>query len=296
MVYLMFRSVDIPEGYSHIASDWQISTDRYFRDDYIVAKSMNDKIHLTNILFNIDLDPDKIYYARARVIMDIGPSDWSDVDIIKTTDVSKIDLDLSIPSVVGKPDIEIDFPLDRIPSTLFTISTSNISINSDAKHIATNYVITDLYGNVVYSNFNDTANLTKHTISDVKLPENNFYLIKVSHVASSGDVSDFNQKFIYVPDEKRIVLLSSQITENVKENGLLVELKQVDDVKTIYVNLYMVGAGEAVKTYSVKEDKFIFTIPGNVFNNPIGTYLLSLQYEFINGDKTDVKYFKIMGS
>jgi len=299
MVILMFKNLDIPEGFTHKASDWQIATDKYFRKDSIVAESKNDTVHLTSILFDINLDPDKIYYARARVIMDYGPSDWSDVDIIKTEDLNKInydniDVDIDIPSVIAKPDVSVDFPPDQVPPTFFKIKTSPMSTNTGVRHMATDYIITDLLGNVVYAEFNDTSDLTSHLVFNIMLPEDNFYLVKASHIASSGDVSPLGQQLIYVPGNDIIKVKSNLTSDNASKVGMDIELEPVDDIKKIYVTVYMVGYDEPVEVFSTTEDKFIFDLPKEIFKNPKGTYLMSISYEFIDGNKTTNKYFKII--
>jgi len=294
MVVLMFKNLDIPEGFTHKASDWQIATDKYFRKDSIVAESKNDTKHLTSILFDVDLDPDKKYYARARVIMNYGPSDWSDIDIVRTEDLDKIDLDMDIPSVVAKPEVSIDFPFDQVPPTFFKIKTSPISTNSNGRHMATDYIITDLSGNVMYMEPNNTLDLTSHLVSSIMLPEDNFYLLKASHISSSGDISPLGQKLIYVPGNKIIKVKSDLTSSDASSSGMNVELEPVDNIKNIYIAVYMVGADEPVEVFNTTEDKFVFDLPKEIFVNPQGTYLMSISYEFINGDKTSDKYFKII--
>ena len=295
MVVLMFKNLDIPEGFTHKASDWQIAEDKYFKD--IVVESRNDEKHLTSILFDVDLDPDKKYYARARVILDTGPSDWSEIHIVRTDDLNQIDLDIDIPSVVATPDVSLNFPEDKVPPTLFTIQTSPMSTNSDAKHIASDWLITDIFGRVMYSSFDNEADLTKHTISTIMLKPGEFYIAKAIHHSSSGDSSEFGSRMFFVPDAPEIKVKSLlEGVKSVKKNGMTVELEPVDDIDEIYVDFYMVGAGEAVKTFSDVLDKFIFKIPPEAFQNDMGTYLLAIKYKYINGDETNIKYFKVIAS
>ena len=296
MIVLMFKNLDIPKGFKHTASDWQISTDKYFRKNTIVKESRNDEKHLTAILFDITLDPDKVYYARARVIMDKGLSDWSDIDIMRTEDLDKIDLDMDIPSVVGKPEILVDFAIDKVPGTLFRIKTSTLSTNSNSKHASSDYFITDLQGNVLYTNIDNTDQLTDHLVSEIELPGDNFYLLKVSHKSTSGDVSPLGQKFIYVPEAKEIKAKSKLESKTASINGMNIELAPVEDVKKVHIDLYMIGAEDPVSAFSTTEDKFVFDIPKESFTNSVGTYLLSVQYEYINGDTSPIKYFKILAS
>ena len=296
MIVLMFKNLDIPEGFKHTASDWQISTDKYFRKNSIVKESRNDKKHLTAILFDITLDPDKVYYARARVIMDKGLSDWSDIDIMRTEDLDKIDLDMDIPSVVGKPEVSVNFDIDKVPGTLFKIQTSKLSTNSNSRHASTDYFITDLQGNVLYTNIENTDDLTFHLVSEIELPGDNFYLLKASHKSTSGDVSPLGQKLIYVPEAKEIKVKSKLESDVASQKGMNIELVPVDNVKKVHVDLFMIGAGEPINSFSTVEDKFIFDIPKESFTNSVGTYLLSVQYEYINGDISPIKYFKILAS
>jgi len=296
MIVLMFKNLDIPEGFTHDSSDWQIATDKYFRKGSIVKESRNDKKHLTSILFDITLDPDKVYYARARVIMNTGPSDWSDIDIMRTEDLDKIDLDMDIPSVIAKPEINIDFPITEVPSTMFTIKTSPLSTNSNSRHESTDYFISDLNGNILYSSLDNTDDLVNHLVSAIELPSDNFYLIKASHKSTSGDISPLGQKLIYVPGNNVAKVISKLEVDDATHNGMVVKLNPVDDIKNVYVELKMVGAGEPITVYNTKEDKFIFDIPKEVFKNPEGTYLLSVIYEYVNGDVTAPKFFKVLAS
>jgi len=289
MVVLMFKNLDIPEGFTHKASDWQIAHDKYFKD--IVVESRNDDKHLTSILFDVDLDPDKTYFARARVIMDYGPSDWSDIDIVRTEDLNQIDLDIDIPSTVGAPEVKVDFPYSRVPQTGFSVSTDNFSSNSNSKHLATDYFITTLDGTVVYSELGNETNLNKFLVKGVLLPTNNFYKIKVAHISSSNDVSEFGERLIYVPDASEIELTKNINGKTASQYGLEVNLKPVEDVESISIKLYMVGADFPVKTFEISEDKFIFDVPKTAFQNPNSTYLLEVQYTYINSTKSNIKYF-----
>ncbi len=291
MVVLMFKNLDIPDGFTHKSSDWQIAEDKYFKN--IVAESRNDTKNLTSILFDVDLDPDKKYYARARVIMDYGPSDWSDIDIIQAEDLNKVDLDTDIPSVVATPEVSVNFPYDKVPPSMFTITTSNMSTNSNAKHMSTDWFITDIDGNLVYINIDDQTNLTSLFVDDILLEPDKFYRIKASHKSSSGDISELGERLIYVPDAKEIELAERFNTANVRKNGLKVNLKPVDDVENIYVKVWMVGDNNAVKAYENIEDIFSFVIPGDYFTSELGKYLVEIQYEYINGEKSNIKYFPL---
>ena len=289
MVVLMFKNLDIPDGFKHKSSDWQIAEDKYFKN--IVAESRNDTTNLTSILFDVDLDPDKKYYARARVIMDYGPSDWSDIDIIQAEDLNKVDLDIDIPSVVATPEVTVDFPYDKVPPIMFTIKTSNMSTNSNAKHLSTDWFITDIDGNLVFTSLEDQTNLTSIFVDDVMLETDKFYRVKASHQSSSGDISELGERLIYVPDAKEIELASKFNTANVKSTGLIVNLKPVDNVEKVYVKVWMTGDNNAVLAYDSIEDTFSFVIPKDIFTSVLGKYLVEVQYEYINGEKSNIKYF-----
>ena len=280
----------------HIATDWQIAFDKSFADDTIVTQSLNDSNHLYTIIFDIDLDPNKLYYGRARLRFNNYVSNWSEVDVIEYADAFKINIIGDLPGVISRPVVSLEYPNQdtdyiNVPGSLFKIKTTPMSATSNTQHIATNYIITDLLGNVKFINLNDTENRTEYLFKDVLEPGQT-YTVFVSHVSSSDDVSEPGALVFTVPDVPEIVVTSDLTNVNISE-GYALTLKPVDGVSKIYIAVYGIADDDYEIIYQTTTTNFTIGLPTNIINKQITDYMLAIRYEHTDGSKTNVKYFKL---
>jgi len=280
----------------HVATDWQISTTKDFNTDDIVVESLNDQQHLYTIIFDIDLDPNKIYYGRARLRFNNYVSNWSEIDVIEYADAFKINIVGELPGVVSRPVVSLNYPnvnteYDNVPGTLFKILTTPMTATSNTQHIASNYIITDILGNVKHTNLNDTENKTSYLFKDV-LEAGQTYIAFVSHVSSSGDISKPGGVVFTVYDVPEIEVTSDLTDVNVTD-GYALTLNPVDDVTNIYLTIYGVADDDYDIIYQTTTTNFTIGLPTDIVKPNISEYILAIQYEHSDGSKTKVKYYKL---
>ena len=280
----------------HVATDWQIAKDESFNDDSIVIESMNNASNLTAIIFNVTLDPTKEYYGRARLRFKNNMSEWSDVSVIQYDDRLTLTIQEDLPGVVTRPIIKLDYPgvddnYDNVPGSLFKIISSNISTTSNAMHVATNWIITDIKGNVRYADLEDNENRTTLLFRDV-LDAGQTYLAFVSHISSSNDVSQPGVVIFTVYDVPEIQVISNLDDVSVTE-GYALTLQPVNNIKNIYLTIYGVRDDSYEEIYTATTNKFVIGLPSTIYKENVFDYVLALQYEDNDGNKTKVKYFKL---
>lgn len=293
MTILFIPIPDLPKKYTHESTDWQVSSTPLFKKDDIIAESRDDETNLTSIIFDIDLDTEKTYYTRARVVCDKAVFEWSKTDILKPTDFIKVAFNHAIPSMVMKPVITLDFDVMNFPSTLFNIHTTAINTTSNAVHDTTSYIIEDIDGTPLYTKLNETEDLTDKLISEVELIEGRPYLVKVNHKATSNDVSDFATQLVYVKKVEEIVLKSATENPDISD-GYNVNIAPVAKFKHMYVKLLATGNNEAESMYEGDTDELNIVIPKEDFILDYSRiYILGIEVEKENGDKTGWKYYPV---
>jgi len=293
MTILFIPKPDLPKKFIHDTTDWEIATTPLFKSDDIVASSRDDEVNLTSIIFDIDLDTEKTYYSRARVVCDKAIFEWSKTDILKPTDFIKVAFNHAIPSMVMKPNISVDFDPMNFPSSLFTISTTDISTTSNAEHESSSYIIEDISGTPNFVKLEDKENLTSKLISEVKLEEGRPYILKVSHKATSNDSSDFASQLVYVRNIKEIVLKSVTEDQTITD-GFNVNIAPITSYERMYVKLIAVGYGSIKEVYSGNTGELNLVIPSTNFNlDTTRNFMLAIDVEKENGDRTGIKYFPV---
>ena len=293
MTILYIPKPDIPKAYTHDSTDWQIATSPLFEDDSIVAESRDDEDHLTSIVFDVDLDKNKKYYSRARIVCDKAVFEWSKTDIIKVTDFIQVAFNHAIPSIVMKPEVLLDFEPDNFPSTLFNIKSTVMSTTSNASHKSSYYVIEDISGIPDFTKLGDSENLNDLFLTAVKLEEGRPYIVKVAHESTSNDVSDFAAEIIYVKKIEEIILKSKTDNPDI-EDGYNVNIAPVDSFEKMYVKLVAVGQGNNKETFNGESDETNIVIPKDSFVLDKTTlYVLGIDVEKENGDRTGWKYYSV---
>lgn len=199
MAVLRINNADLPSGYTHDFTDWQISTTVDFSN--IIARSDEDPINLTTIFFNIELELGKDYYGRARMRLNTGWTEWSNVKVFTPKDVDESNLIMDIPSVITAPTLKTKFDLNSHPSTMFKIEAINgFNTLGNAKHESTSWIIEDSTGKPVWTSLDDRENLLSLDV-DIDLPLHNVYHIHASFKGSNGDASQFGTVTLFTSDD-----------------------------------------------------------------------------------------------
>ena len=295
MAFLYIPKPDIPTslGWTHDATDWQIADSPAFKKNDIVAESRADKENLLSIDLDVDLDPTKTYYSRARVICNKGIFEWAKVDVILPEDFVKIAHEYDIPSAVMPPEIKLAYKPEEFPATMFKIKTSPISTTSNAKHKSTSYFIEDINGNPVYTKLEDMDEKVEKLVSEVLLEEGQLYIIKAAQRSTSNDISPFSSRLIYVKPIPQIKL-KSKLEHQIVDDGYNLVIDNVKSFKKLYVDMWIVGVGEAKYMYHGESDKLNLTIPEDRFNIEASTdYIMAVEVELEDGTKTGKKFFAL---
>ena len=293
MTILFIPTPDLPKAYTHETTDWEIATTPLFKKEDIVASSRDDDVNLTSIIFDVDLDTERTYYSRARVVCDKAVFEWSKTDILKPTDFIKVAFNHAIPSMVMKPTITLDHDVTNFPSTLFTINTSPISTTSNAEHESSSYIIEDIAGTPEFVKLNDEENKTSKLITEVKLEEGRPYLIKVAHKATSNDSSDFASQIVYVRKIPEITLKSIINNPGISD-GYNVNIAPVPSFKRMFVKLSAIGYGSVEELYTGDTDELNLIIDRSKFTlDSTRNFMLGIEVEKENGTKTGWKYYPI---
>lgn len=275
---------------THLSSDFQIATDPLFSEDSILGEALGVEAYKMVYTFDLDLDPEVEYYARARHIFNKYTSEWTNVDLIipKPPQVNTI---MDIPAVVSMPVVTIDYDVNNVPTTFFTISTTDIVTTSNSHHLFTTYIITDTDGNVYLSNIEDTYNLTSFKVLKEKLPENKTFILYVQHGANSHDISGFSCLVFTTTPLGDVAIISN--TDMIKGNDLLIRLAVVPDVTSIDIKLYGIKTdiNELLMTYTT--DVFTSTIDKSEFLDGLNDYMLAVQYTYSDTTTSPIRYINI---
>jgi hypothetical protein len=290
MVILRITPPVLTPGWTHDATDWQIAEDKEFKK--IVAQSMGDKDNKIEKIFDLDLDPEKEYYARARVVFNKALSEWTDVNVIHPKDLTDLNLEIDIPGVISRPIVNVNYDPNGLPNSNFRITTSPMSTTSNAKHVSTTWVITDLEGRTVWMSPDDKDNLTSILVDEIVLEEGKTYIISAFHKASNNDVSEPGQITVRVPKVNDIEPVYDFLDRD-KEKDLVVRLKPVDDVKKVNVKFFAVMYDEAKKLCECNPNKFTFAISKDLYVEDTDDYMLAITYTYKNNKVSGPKYFRV---
>jgi hypothetical protein len=293
MMILLFNTPPVlTPGWTHEATDWQVAKDPDF--EHVVKQSLGDKTNkLVKIFDDTDLDPETTYYARSRIVFNKGLSEWSNVDVIRIKDKKPIEIMADVPTTIAVPEITLDFNTGKCPATFFRIMTSKMNSTVKADHIATDLIIEDEYGNVVYSKLDDSQSLTNFLITDVLLEEGKLYFIKVQYRASSGDVSNVGKLPIFVPKQPFKIL--TNLKDIYLDEDLVINISPVSNFKSLSWRLYAVGLDTRKQLASGSSNTLSFVIPKSKFTNPEQLYIVEIYVTLKDDKKLGPKYGFIAG-
>lgn len=285
MTYMLISPPVLSQGWTHDATDYQIATDALFTDESIVLESMGDSENKLVKIFTEDLDPNLTYYGRARVIFNKAIGEWTDVQIVHARDVDTLNLSLDIPGLIKTPRVTIDYPVDNVPGTLFTITTDIFSCNSNCTHAYTNYLIKDQNGKTVWANLKDRDNLTSLFFNNSVLEDGYTYLLEVSYGSSCNDVSEAGRLLFTVPLVKDIRVLSQTIGLDKSEN-LLLKLEPIESVVEVTYTLYeYVYRKDMIELYTVVSNIFTNEIDKSHFEGNQNYFIMKVTYKYQSGRK-----------
>lgn len=204
MVVLRINNADLPTGWTHSATDWQVSMSENFST--ILVSSMNDSENLTSIVFNTNLELGVKYYGRARMLLNTGFTEWSNIDVFTPKDIDEVALLMDIPSIITTPTLVSKFDLNAHPRKYFTIEIENgFNTLGNATHESTSWIIEDNNGKPIWVSFEDKINLLSLKIN-INLELNKVYRIHASIIGTNGDSSQYGTISFYVSDSDSFLI------------------------------------------------------------------------------------------
>jgi len=267
---IRISELDLTPDVTHISTDYQIATDELFAN--IIIESMDDREHLTDIIFDVKLDPEIKYYARARVRLSTGYTAWGNVDIFTPEDINDIELDLDLPTIVAIPIISLDKPNDNFPLSLFNINVSGFAVNSTAKHISTTYLIETIDGSIVWSSRFNEYNRNSIFVDSIILDKNSVYRIKVMFHSSTGDISQMSTVTVKTMSSDKIFIKENLISIDVNED-LIIHTLPINNMTLSTLSVYVISDTNSFKVFEGTSN----SNPG-VFTIPAGTLLTNNNY------------------
>lgn len=193
MINLKRNTMNLESGLVVDMMDWEVAIDIDFNG--VVAASTNDNINLDEISFSNILDPNIEYFARCRARINdginvLGWTSWSNIDVFDPIDTIETDNHLIIPSKVNRPILTTDSNITSHDVTLFTITASGFDNIGIGELEATDWIIEDISGNVIWSSLGDRENTTSIKVSSVMLGKNKPYVIKAIFHSTTNDSSE----------------------------------------------------------------------------------------------------------
>lgn len=214
MVNVVIKNINLENYENHLATEFQVADNPAFIDP--VLDTGTDYKNKLSKFWNVDLDPNKDWYARARVLLD--PTGWttvSNLDISFTKNINDVEMYPYLPSLVSSPIINTSSYVDGHDGTLFDITFDGFEVVGGGVHVGTTCIIEDIFGEVVWYSIDNKINRDKMTINNVLLEEGMVYRIRAMFHSSTNDVSDISTKTIHIGGSKYINLLTYLSSLNV---------------------------------------------------------------------------------
>lgn len=212
------NDADLPKGWTHEATDWQVATDPDFKN--ILVESLNDSDNLTTIAHNTKTEVGETYYGRSRMLLNTGFTEWSDIGIFTPKDIDDVVSNMDIPSIITAPTVTTKYDSDSHPSSGFYIEASKFATLGTASHMSTDWVIESSKGKAVWASLGNKHDLNSILIDKI-LPVNEVYHAHASFKGSNFDISQYGTTTFYVSNDELLVLNTKLVGINSNVNLVL---------------------------------------------------------------------------
>lgn len=194
----------LPQGEKILATDWQVSDSHTF--DNILLTSDQDEMNIETIVFQDNLDVNKKWYGRARILIDgKGYTEWGNIDIDTPENIIDLNKEVFI-EVLHIDSVTTDSVVTRHSINEFTILLTVNNATSKEFHKKTSYVIEELNSDVVFSNLYDSENKLSYRYDGNDLEENHAYRLKIM-IHGEKSSSDFHS-VIFITGSRDIVVVN----------------------------------------------------------------------------------------
>lgn len=265
------------DGLEHIATSYEIATD----PDGV---NIVDRVTKSTVYVNIYPAPinpiiGDVYYVRFKrhykdSITDVESSaDWTTFKRFVPT-VNTSDLILYNEVIIEKPLIIIDkTKLDSSSSTL-KFTTTEFRCKDDT-HVKTHWVITDIFGNTLYTAlYSDNLTTLEINKTDIDFESKSAIIVYAIHRSASGVESEPGKSNLNI-DNSNFEIISS-LQRVVPYSTYNVKLKKINTnlvLKIVKYELLRVDSTEAMIQKDLEEDTMSFTIQGELLESGSKYYL-----------------------
>ena len=293
MIKLKLQEIDISSGNSILSVSWEVATTKTFDAGSIVAKSEDDTVNKSQIIFNKELDVTKTYYARARAILAIGGyTPWGNVDIFIPKETDTIGLGIDSPTALSAPELFTSSIVNNHVSTMFEIFIGNVVGIGDSQITEVTYFIETITSDVVWSRKVNTGNMASVMVDDIILRNERIYRLRAIVKTSSNDLTPVVTKTIYVGSAySKLLNTFSDITV---ENDYVLKVAPVVNVSSVNYKIFGYSNGTIEEIFnSINSTSYPFdcVVPGNTLKKG-GSYLF---YVKSNMDEVPVYYSVTIG-
>jgi len=196
MINISIDKPTIPDGagFSHSSTSWQVSLDKSFDENNLIAESLYDTVNLLEFKVFDKLDEDQVVFARVKIHFDNKTeTEWS-----RTITLSENQKGFKLSNtLVVTPNIFIDDSYYDIKEQFINVRTSPFALFAGVgHHKSTSWYIENVDGSTIWSRENDTDNLTSIKLPMLNLKEDKFYVIKVQHTTDTNTSSNYGRQTI----------------------------------------------------------------------------------------------------
>lgn len=271
-----------------IKSKFELSDTRNFSN--IISES-ESSLHKYAVMFNVDLDPTKTYYARARCMLTTGWTHYTNLDVVDVKLSGMTGYKNSvIPSRIATPILSTNSLQDKHDIANFKIYAKGFDRVGLSTHNKTIYFITDVNNNVVWYHISD-INLTEVEVDNTILKENEIYKINVIFGSSSNDFSQTANMTIVTGGNNSIKYLSSR---DMKLNyDFLVKIERNPSISNLEVKLYKIE-NQIKKVTEFSTNTFEFNINEEFITE--GLFLLQIKSNLDTSYKNIILQTNFSGS
>lgn len=216
-----------------LKTKFELSDTRNFSN---IISASESSLHKYAVMFNVELDPSKTYYARARCMLTTGWTHYANLDVVDVKLSGLTGYKNSIlPSRISTPIISTNSLQDKHDITNFKIFAKGFSRIGLSTHNKTIYYITDMNNTILWYSISD-VNLNEIEVDNTILLEDEVYKINVIFGSSSEDYSQVASMTIATGGNTSIKYLS--IRDMKLNNDFNVRIEKRPDITELNVRLY----------------------------------------------------------
>lgn len=233
VVLFLENQLQLKDDATHLRTKFELSDTMNFSK---IIKVSDSAINKHAVLFDVDLDPNVKYYARAQALLSTGWTKHANLDIVEVRLSGLTGYKNSIlPSKISTPILSTNSKQDEHSISNFTIYAKGYNRVGTAKLNKIIYMITDENSKLLWYRICETE-LDSIEVNDLILEENKLYKVHAMFGSSSNDHSQVASMSIVTGGNKNLFLLSD--TTVTRGSNLTLKFMRVTGLTKIWYELY----------------------------------------------------------